>query len=157
MSNEKISEMLDEIRGSTPEDKLKAGVEAIIKADTKKAKVKADAEAETKKKLLEKVKAVAEKIKNEKQGTEKPETKKGKQGTETPEAPETPEVPEVPEVVDDKAKIDELTKKMEDMAKEIEALKKRKNYRTKPTAAEKVDEVDDFIKQNITKDFEVVI
>jgi hypothetical protein len=148
MSN-KITEMLDEIRGATPEDKLRAGVEAVIKADTEKAKAKADADAETKKNLLEKVKAVAEKIKNEKQAA-----------AEVPETPETPEVPEVPDTEEEEdktAEIDKLTKQMADMAKEIEALKKRKNYRTNPPIAEKVDEVDDFIKQNITKDFEVVI
>ena len=46
---------------------------------------------------------------------------------------------------------------MAKMAEEIDALKKRKNYRTAPPAAKKVDEVDDFVKQNITKDFEMIV
>ncbi len=44
---------------------------------------------------------------------------------------------------------------MKIMSEEMAALKKIKNYRTAPPAAKKVDEVDDFIKQNITKDFEM--
>lgn len=67
--------------------------------------------------------------------------------------------PDTPEEKEDKPedRIKELTEQLKTMTKEIDALKKRKNYRTKPPDAEVVDEVDDFIKQNITKDYEVTI
>jgi len=45
INEEKIKELIDEIRGVTPEDKLKAGVEAIIKADIEAEKAKAEAKA----------------------------------------------------------------------------------------------------------------
>ena len=152
--NEKdIASLMDEIRGASPEATLKAGIEAIIKDDKEKAKAKVDAA----KKLAEKVKEAADKIKeadlDDKDKTPPEVPERDDKGKFKKKEPDTPEEKE--DKPDDRIK--ELTEQLKTMTKEIEALKKRKNYRTKPPDAEEVDEVDDFIKQNITKDFEVTI
>ena len=157
INEEKINELINEIRGTTSEDKLREGVEAIIKADTKKTEEKAKIDAE--KKLLDKIEAAAEKIKNEEKeadDTDEEPPKPPERDKEGKFKKKEPDHPEEPEDKDEET-IKKLTEQMEKMAKEIEALKKRKNYRTKPPKGEEVDEVDDFIKQNITKDFEVII
>ncbi len=149
LNTEKVKALISEIRGTSSADKLKKGVELIIKNDADKAKAKSEAD-----KKVDKIKELDDKIKTLKTPPKTPET------PETPEVPGVPETADAPETEEDEdktAEIDKLTKQMEDMGKEIDALKKQKNYRTKPPEAEKVDEVDDFIKQNITKDFEVVI
>lgn len=152
LNSEKVKALIDEIRGTTPADALKKGVELIIKSDAEKAKIKAEED----KKLQEKIKK--EKQPPEEDSSGKEERERDKDGKFIKKEPQTPEEQEEQEVDDkDKVKIDDLTKQMEAMGKEIEALKKQKNYRTPPPKAKKVDEVDDFIKQNITKDFEVVI
>ncbi len=142
-------------------------MESIIKADAEKAKAKAEAE----KKLAKDVKIAAEKLKNQKEKTNMKtikeitgksvqelldEEEKQKKKTSTGDK-EKEKSGEDSEETDAEAKIKELTETMDKMTKEIDALKKRKNYRMKPPPADKVDEVDDFIKQNITKDFEVII
>jgi len=158
ISEEEVAGLLDTIRGSTPDSNLRKGVEAIIKADAKKTKEKID----TEKKLLDKIKAAAEKLKNEKKKEESSDNTEGeshrhsekdKDGKFKKKETDTPKEDED----EAEGKIKELTEQMEKMTKEIDALKKRKNYRTKPPKADVVDEVDDFIKQNITKDFEVLI
>jgi len=156
--NEKdINSLMAEMRGASPEATLKAGIESIIKADAEKAKAKVDAE----KKLAKDIKAAEEKIKKielDKDGEEPPPAReRDDEGKFKKIEPATPEENEEEEDDDSEIKIKELIEQMEKMTKEIDALKKRKNYRTKPPAAEEVDEVDDFIKQNITKDYEVVI
>ena len=157
INEEKIKELINEIRGTTSDDKLKEYVETVIKDDKEKAKVKAEED----KKLKEKIKKAADEIKNEKIKKEVDST-----DDEPPKPPKrddkgkfTKEEPDTPEEDDDKdeAEIKKLTEQMEKVTKEIDALKKRKNYRTKPPKAKVVDEVDDFIKENITKDFEVII
>lgn len=156
---EKIEKLINEIRGTTPEDKLKLGVQAIIKDDAEKAEAKAKTDAN--KELLDKVKIAAEKLKNEKKEIEADST--DEVSPETPERDDKGKFkkkePDHPNEDQDKdeTEIKRLTEQMEKMAKEIDALKKRKNYRTKPPAAEVVDEVDDFIQQNITKNFESVV
>lgn len=159
INEEKIEGLLNELRGTTTSAKFKEYVATVIKADKDKAKAKVEED----KKLQEKLKKAIEK-------TRKSEKKKEKETDDTDdEPPETPDRDDKgkfkkkgpdtpPEITDkDEAEIKKLTEAMEKMTKEIDALKKRKNYRTKPPKAEVVDEVDDFIKQNITKDFEVII
>ena len=159
INEEKIKELLNTLRGTTTDAKFKEYVEIVIKEDKEKAKIK----AETDKKLLDKIKKANDKIKESEKKKEKETDDTDDEPPETPDRddkgkfkkkePDTP-----PEITDkDEAEIKKLTDQMEKMSKEIDALKKRKNYRTKPPKAEVVDEVDDFIKQNLTKDFEVVI
>jgi len=143
MTNDKeIKELIDKIRGTTPEDKIKEGVDIIIKADAEKAKAKVEEDN----KKLESVKKAEEE--NKKKATEEEAIKKAEAekkkltgdkegGTTEPDSEE-----------DANAKVKTLTENMEKMAKEIEGLKKQKNYRTKPPKAETVDELDDRIKQN---------
>lgn len=157
--NKEISDLIDKIRGTTPTNELQKEVEAIIKEDDEKAKVKAEAD----KKILDDIKAKEVLLK-------KTKTKEADDtGEEPPEAPERDKSgkfkkkePETPEEIEESDKEDsetikKLTEQMTKMAEEIDALKKRKNYRTPPPKAEKVDEVDDFIKQNITKNFEMIV
>lgn len=160
MNEEEIKALIAEIRGENATDNIKSTVESIIKADTEKAKIKAEED----KKLQENIKAASDKIKKEKQPPEddssgKEERERDKSGKFIKSEPQTPAEQEEQEEQEDKdqSKINELTKQMEAMAKEIEALKKRKNYRMSPPKGKEVDEVDDFIKQNITKNFEVII
>ena len=70
---------------------------------------------------------------------------------------EIPEEEEEAEEEDNEDIIKKLSEQMAKMAEEIDALKKRKNYRTAPPVAKKVDEVDDFVKQNITRNFEMIV
>ena len=171
--SKEIKELIDKIRGSTPSSELQKEVEAVIKADEIKAKAKTEAD----KKKLDDIKVVekklkkdaikeeAEKIKNEKEVASSTEEQKEKTNIELYNKQRKAEQekdtklkePTEEDEVDADAVIKELTEQMEKMSKEIEALKKRKNYRTKPPKAEKVSELDDFIKQNITKDFEMVV
>ena len=154
VDDKEISELIDKIRGTTPEDKIKVGVDIIIKADAEKAKAKVEAD----KKKLESVKKAAEENKKkaaEEEIKKKAETKK-KKSTGNKEEEKTEEDSEV----DANAKVKTLTENMAKMAKEIEGLKKQKNYRTKPPKADTVDELDDFIKQNsqvISGDFETYV
>jgi len=164
--SKEIKELIDKIRGSTPSSELQKEVEAVIKADEEKAKIL----AETDKKKLDDIKAAEKKLKEDAIKEEAASKKKEADNADKipPELPERdntgkfkkkdPATPEEEEdEVDADAVIKELTEQMEKMSKEIEALKKRKNYRTKPPKADKVSELDDFIKQNITKDFEMVV
>lgn len=153
--NKEIAELIDKIRGSTPKSELQEEVEAVIKADEEKAKIKAEAD----KKKLDGIKAVEKKLKEDAIKAEiakKEAEKKKKAGGEEEEKSEEDSEDEEEEV-DNEAVIKKLTEAMDKMAEEIDALKKRKNYRTKPPKADKVDEVDDFIKQNITRDFEMIV
>jgi len=157
-----MTELIDKIRGSTAEDVIKEQVEKTIKQDAEKAKAKSEAD----KKLKADIKKAADEIKKEK--VKKPETKekKKKEKKEKSTGDKDEEISEDDLEEDDEdeddtePKIKKLTDLMESMAKEIEALKKQKNYRMKPPKAKKVDELDDFIKQNsqiMAKDFEVMI
>ena len=137
-----MTELIDKIRGTTPEDKIKEGVDIIIKADAEKAKAKAEED----KKKLESVKKAEEDNKKkaaEEETKKKAEAKKKKLTGDKGEE-KTGEDSEI----DANAKVKTLTENMEKMAKEIEGLKKQKNYRTKPPKADTVDELSDFIKQN---------
>ncbi len=142
MANTEISDLINKIRGTTPTSELQKKVEATIKADEDAAKLKAEKD----KKILDDIKTAEIKLKEDAIKEEKDKKEKPEDDSEEEEE-------------DDKS--DETIKKLiEQMAKlteEIGALKKIKNYRTAPPAAKKVDEVDDFIKQNITKDFEMVV
>lgn len=156
--NKEMDELLTKLRGSTPTSELKKVVDAIVKSDEEAAKVKAEAE----KKVLEDIKAKDKLIRKPKKKAddvdgeppEEPERDKG--GKFVKKEPETPEEIEESDKEDSET-IKKLTEQMTKMGTEIDALKKRKNYRTPPPKAEKVDEVDDFIKQNITKNFETVV
>jgi len=153
-----ISDLINKIRGTTPSSELQKEVENIIKADEAKAITKAELEAnalkdiKAKEKLLRKVKKQLD-TKDKKTTVEKDRDKTGKF---TKKEPETPEENEEKDDTDNET-IKKLTEQMAKMSEEIAALKKRKNYRTAPPAAEKVDEVDDFVKQNITKNFEMIV
>ena len=154
-----LEEMINKLRGSTLASELQQEVEAIIKADEEKANIKTEAD----KKILEDIKAKEELLrKNPKIGADDAEEEppkppeRDKTGKFTKKAPETPEEIEVA-AAEDTETIKNLTEQMGKMAEEIDALKKRKNYRTAPPAAKKVDEVDDFVKQNITKNFEMIV
>jgi len=160
--NKEITELIDKIRGTTPTTELQKEVEAIIKADEEKAKIKAEADKKvledikTKEALLRKKDKKKEKetVDTEEELPEPPERDKG--GKFKKKEPETPEEQKEQDEADSET-VKKLTEQMAKLSEEIEALKKRKNYRTAPPAAKKVDEVDDFIKQNITKDFEMVV
>lgn len=156
INKEKVRELINEIRGSTAVDKVKEQVKQVIAADKKKAE-----EAKEKvKKQKDEVDAKLKKIKDDLEAEEKMKAEKKKKEKESATGGEEEESSEDDEEEEEESEIEKLTKQMTDMAKEIEALKKRKNYRTKPPKAKKVDELDDFIKQNrqvISKDFEVVI
>ena len=154
-----ISDLINKIRGTTPSSELQKEVENIIKEEDKNAILKVEAD----KKVLEDIKKKEALLRNMKE--KKADTKEG----EPPKTPErdnagkfTKKDPETPEEIEESDKADsetikKLTEQMAKMAEEIDALKKRKNYRTPPPAAEKVDEVADFIKQNITKNFELIV
>jgi len=160
---EKVKSLIAEIKGEDPDDKLRGTIEATIKADAEKVKAKAEED----KKLQEEVITAAEEIKkivppetdsSGKEPRERDESGKFiKKEPETPEEQEAVEEPIDEEEDEDESKIKELIGQVEEMNKEIEALKKRKNYRMKPPKAEVVEEVHDFIQQNITKNFEVVV
>lgn len=159
--SKEIKELINKIRGTTPANELQKKVEAVIKEDEVKAKAKAEAD----KKKLDEIKAAEKKLKEDatKEEADKKKAaadkKKKKKLTGQDEEEKTDEEPEGDETEEDDtdAVIKKLTETMDKMAEEIDALKKRKNYRTKPPKADKVSEVDDFIKQNITKDFEMVV
>ena len=161
--SKEIKELIDKVRGTTPSSELQKEVEAVIKADDDKAKAKAEAD----KKKLDDIKAAEKKLKKDaiKEETDKKKKaaakkKKKAEKKETGDEEEEKSEGDSEEEEDEEdtdAVIKKLTEGMEKMAEEIAALKKRKNYRTKPPKADKVDEVDDFIKQNITKDFEMVV
>ncbi len=152
MTNDKeIAELIDKIRGTTPEDKIKEGVDIIIKADAEKAKAKAE-EDNKKLEIIKKAEKENKKKAAEEEIKKKAEAEK-KKLTGDKEEEKTEEDSEV----DASAKVKTLTENMEKMAKEIEGLKKQKNYRTKPPKAETVDELADKIKQNsqvLSGDFE---
>ena len=159
MSGNEIDELINKIRGTTPSSELQKEVEALIKADEKNAKLKAEAA----KKQLEDIKAKEDLLReNHKIGADDAEEEppeppaRDKSGKFVKKEPETPEEQEEQDEKDAET-IKELTKKMAKMVEEIAALKKIKNYRTPPPPAKKVDEVDDFVKQNITKDFEMIV
>jgi hypothetical protein len=145
-----IDELINKIRGTTPSSELQKEVEAVIKADEEKAKLKAEAD----KKKLADIKAAEKKLKEDaiKEAGEKKKKKLTGQEEEEKSEEDSEE-----EETDSDAIIKKLTEDMAKMAEEIDALKKRKNYRTPPPKGKKVDEQDDFIRQNITKDFEMVV
>ena len=159
-----MKELIDKIRGTKPEEEIKDKVEAIIKAekDIKDAKTKASVDAKAK--LLEGIKAEEEKLKKE---GEEEEAEKKKKAAEKKKAKLNGEEEEEKTEGDseedtDESLIEKLTEQIEAMGKEVEALKKRKNYRTAPPKSKKVDAKDlpDFIVQNTqdiqNKDFEVM-
>lgn len=151
-----IDELINKIRGTTPSSELQKEVEAVIKADEEKTKAKAEAD----KTKLDDIKAAEKKLKEDaiKEEAEKKKKAAEKKLTGQEEEEESEEDSEdEEEEVDSEAIIKKLTEDVDKMAKEIKALKKRKNYRTPPPKGKKVDEQDDFIKQNITKDFEMVV
>ncbi len=151
MANTEISDLIDKIRGTTPTSELQKDVEAVIKADEDLAKLKAEKD----KKKLDDIKAAEKKLKKDAIKEEKDKKKKtGEDEKEKPDA-DSDDIEEVDLGKPNEATIKKLTEAMKIMSEEIAALKKIKNYRTKPPPAKKVDEVDDFIKQNITKDFEM--
>jgi len=151
-NNIEIKDLIDKIRGTTPSSELQKEVEAVIKADEESTKIKAAAE----KKKLDNIKAAEKKLKKDAIKEEADKKKKKKAGEEEEEKSEEDSEGEEEEA-DNEAIIKKLTEDMGKMAEEIKALKKRKNYRTPPPKGKKVEEVDDFIKQNITKDFEMVV
>ena len=156
MDKKDIDGLIDQLRGSTQLSVFQKEVEKAIKADAESAKTKAEEDS----KKLEKIKEAEKKLREEsvvpsteekkkKSNIEKHNEKLKKQleaDTETKEKDDT-----------DNKTIKKLTEQMTKMSEEIDALKKRKNYRTPPPKGDKVDEPDDFIKQNITKDFEIIV
>ena len=154
MANTEISDLINKIRGTTPTSELQKKVEATIKADEDAAKLKAEKD----KKILDDIKAAEKKLKEDVIKAEK-DKKKKKNGEDEKEKPDddSDDIEEVdlgdPLLSEKQIKL--LTEQMAKIAEEMAALKKIKNYRTAPPAAKKVDEVDDFIKQNITEDFEM--
>lgn len=158
--NKELEDLINKLRGTTPKNELLKEVEAIIEADETKANIKTEAD----KKVLEDIKAKEALLRKPKKKGEMDDTDE-----EPPEAPErdkggkfVKKEPETPEEIEeakeeDTETIKKLTEQMTKMSEEIDALKKRKNYRTPPPVAKKVDEVDDFIKQNITRNFEMIV
>ena len=155
MDKKEIDGLIDQLRGSTQLSVFQKEVEKAIKADAESAKTKAEEDS----KKLEKIKEAEKKLREEadtKDGTTPEEKKRDKSGKFLKTEPETPEETKEKNDTDNKT-IKKLTEQMTKMSEEIDALKKRKNYRTPPPKGDKVDEPDDFIKQNITKDFEMVV
>lgn len=155
MDKKEIDGLIDQLRGSTQLSVFQKEVEKAIKADAESAKTKAEEDS----KKLEKIKEAEKKLREEadtKDGTTPEEKKRDKSGKFLKTEPETPEETKEKDDTDNKT-IKKLTEQMTKMSEEIDALKKRKNYRTPPPKGDKVDEPDDFIKQNITKDFEMVV
>lgn len=158
MSEKEIDELINKIRGTTPSSELQKEVETLIKADEEKAKLKKEAADKLLDDIKKQEKLLKEKaIKEEKAKKEKKRDKTGKYLKTEPETPEENEEDEEEGEEQTNETIKNLTEQMAKLTEEIAALKKRKNYRTAPPAAEKVDEVDDFVKQNITKDFEMIV
>ena len=156
-----IQELIDKIRGKTEAEKTKDTVDAILKAEKEITDEKAKVKAEADKTLLDNVKAAEKKLKEDAIKEEAEKKKKEASGSEEEEnSGEDSEDEEEEE--DDDVTIKKLTKQMEKMAEEVKALKKRKNYRTKPPKSKKVDAKDlpDFILQNTqniqNKDYEVM-
>jgi hypothetical protein len=145
--SKEVQELIDKIRGKTPDEKTKDTVDAILKAEKELEETKAKEEADKKASLLDKIKAEEEKLKNQEEEEDEDEDETSEDESEEDDSEE---------------KIKQLTEQMEKMTEEIEALKKRKNYRTKPPKAKKVDAKDlpDFIVQNAqniqNKDYEVM-
>ena len=153
-----ITELIDKLRGTTPTNELQKEVEAIILADETKANVKAEAD----KKILEDIKTKEELLRKKTKTVVPPtEEKKEKTNIELYNEKVKTQLEADKEIEESKKEdtetIKKLTEQMSKMAEEIEALKKRKNYRTAPPKAEKVDEVADFVKQNITRNFEMIV
>lgn len=155
-NSKKITELIDEIRGTTPSSELQKEVEAVIKADEEKAEVKAKAD----KKKLDDIKAAEKKLKED-AIKEEAEKKKEKKTGEDEEEKSEEDSEEEEDDTDDIIK--KLTEDMDKMAKEIKALKKRKNYRTKipPADKTKIKDLPDFIVQNAqniaNNEFEIVV
>lgn len=169
--SKEIKELIDKIRGKTEADKTADTVDAILKAEKEIADEKAKVKAEADKKLLDDVKAAEEKIKKDLAAEAKAKKKKaadkkltGEEEEESSEegSEEDSEEDSEDEEETDESKIEKLTEQMDKMAGEVKALKKRKNYRTKPPKSKKVDAKDlpDFIVQNTqniqNKDYEVM-
>ena len=164
-----IQELIDKIRGKTEADKTAETVDAILKAEKEIADEKAKIKSEKDKSLLDKIKAEEEKLKNQKEkdadGTGKTppkEPERDAEGKFKKKAPDTPEENEEEGEDDSEEIIKKLTEQMEKIGEEVKALKKRKNYRTKPPKAKQTDAKDlpDFIVQNTqniqNKDYEVM-
>ncbi|KKN22862.1 hypothetical protein LCGC14_0910920 [marine sediment metagenome] len=159
ISKEKVRELIDEIRGSTAIDSVKEQVKKVIEADKLKAEEVKKAGLEVKKDITDKLKKIKDDLKAEEKLKAEIEKKKGdkKSGKKKGNEEDDEEDEEFQEGEEDtgsdeegtaESKIKALTKTLEKMNKEIKALKKRKNYRTKPPKSKKVDELSDFIKQN---------
>ena len=159
ISKEKVRELIDEIRGSTAIDSVKEQVKKVIEADKLKAEEVKKAGLEVKKDITDKLKKIKDDLKAEEKLKAEIEKKKGdkKSGKKKGNEEDDEEDEEFQEGEEDtgsdeegtaESKIKALTKALEKMNKEIKALKKRKNYRTKPPKSKKVDELSDFIKQN---------
>ena len=154
-----MTELIDKIRGKSEADKTADTVDVILKAEKEVADEKAKVKAEADKKLLDDVKAAEKKLKEDaiKDEAEKKKKKELTGGEEEEEKPEGDSEEDT-----DESLIEKLTEQIEAMGKEVEALKKRKNYRTAPPKSKKVDAKDlpDFIVQNTqdiqNKDFEVM-
>lgn len=164
-----IQELIDKIRGKTEEGKTRDTVDAILKAEKEIADERAKVKAEKDKSLLDKIKAEEEKLKNQKEGeaddadgTPPKEPERDSEGKFKKKEPDTPGENEEEGEDDAEEIIKKLTGQMEKIAEEVEALKKRKNYRTKPPKAKQTDAKDlpDFIVQNTqniqNKDYEVM-
>jgi len=157
--HKELEDLINKLRGTTPASELQKEVEAIIKADDEKANIKTEAD----KKILEDIKAKEALLRNDpKIGADDAEEEvkklpeREKTGKFKKKEPETPEEIQEPGTEETET-IKKLTEQMTKMGEEIDALKKRKNYRTAPPVAKKVDEVDDFVKQNITRNFEMIV
>ena len=154
-----MKELIDKIRGSDPDTENRNKVDAILKAQKEIDDAKAKAEADAKSKQLDQIKAAEEKLKED---AIKEEAEKKKKAAEDKEGDEDEDEEEEEEETDEQ-KMDKLVSQMESMGKEIEALKKRKNYRSAPPKTKKVDAKDlpDFIVQNTqdiaNQDFEIVV
>ncbi len=157
INENKIAELISEIRGTKPDDKIKDDVTKIIEADKKIAEEKKTKEDQVKKGVDEQINKLKEDaLADDKKKLEKAEKKKKEKKNEK----STGEEEEENSDEDEEDEVEKLTKKMKEMTKEIDALKKRKNYRTKPPKTKKTDKLDDLIKQNtqiMQKDFEVYI
>jgi len=156
INKEKVKELINEIRNDNSLSNVENQVKKIIEDDKKKAVEAKEKEIEEKKAVVDKLQKIKDDLKAEEEKRAEIEKKKKEKSTGEGEEDDS----EDGSGEGDSNTVDKLTKKMADMAKEIEALKKQKNYRTKPPKAKNVEELDDFIKQNqqvISKDFEVYI